>query len=66
MCAVSVIYDMFNKQADSWYTRDRLQLFERMVEDAKIFDKESDQPDCEDPEKAKVLKRVSKLKKKLK
>lgn len=66
MCAVSVIYDMFNKQPDSWYTQDRIKLFESMVKDAKTFDIESDQPDCEDPEKAKVLERLSEIKKQLK
>lgn len=61
MCAVSVIYDMFGKQLDSWYTKERLDLFKRMVEDAKTFDKEANQADCEDPEKAKVLERLTKL-----
>ncbi len=62
MCAVSVIYDMFGKMPDTWYTKKRIELFERMVEDAKVFDKESGQPDCEDPEKAKVLERIENLK----
>jgi hypothetical protein len=66
MCAVSVIYDMFGKQPDSWYTKERLQLFCRMVEDAKTFDQEANQPDCEDPEKAKLLERIADLEKQIK
>lgn len=65
MCAVSVIYDMFGKQPDDWYTLDRIDLFKRMVADAKVFDQESGQPDCEDAEKAKVEERISDLEKEL-
>lgn len=65
MCAVSVIYDMFGKQPDDWYTLDRIKLFKSMVADARLFDQESGQPDCEDPEKAKVEERISNLEKEL-
>lgn len=65
MCAVSVIYDMFGKQPDDWYTLDRIDLFRRMVVDARLFDEESGQPDCEDPEKAKVNERIDNLEKEL-
>lgn len=65
MCAVSVIYDMFGKQPDDWYTKERIELFQRMVSDARLFDEESGQPDCEDPEKAKVEERISNLEKEL-
>jgi len=61
MCAVSVIYDMFGKQPDSWYTLPRIDLFHSMVSAAKTFDIEINQPDCEDAEKAKVLDRISEL-----
>ncbi len=61
MCAVSVIYDMFGKQPDSWYTLDRIELFHNMVADARVFDIEANQPDCEDPEKAKVEERIEEL-----
>jgi hypothetical protein len=57
MCAVSVIYDMFGKQPDSWYTPQRIDLFRSMVTDAMKFDIEADQPDCQDPEKAKLEER---------
>lgn len=61
MCAVSVIYDMFGKQPDSWYTLPRIDLFYSMVLAAKTFDIETNQPDCEDAEKAKVLDRITEL-----
>jgi len=66
MCAVSVIYDMFGKQPDDWYTQDRIDLFRRMIADARQFDIESGQPDCEDPDKAKLEERISDLEEDLK
>lgn len=63
MCAVSVIYDMFGKQPDQWYTLERIDLFKSMVADARLFDEESGQPDCEDPEKAKVAERIEDIEK---
>ena len=65
MCAVSVIYDMFGKQPDEWYTLERIDLFKRMVVDARLFDEESGQPDCEDSEKSKVNDRIEDIKKEL-
>lgn len=61
MCAVSVIYDMFSKLPDTWYTKPRIDLFRNMVADAKTFDIQTNQPDCEDPEKAKLLDRIAAL-----
>jgi len=66
MCAVSVIYDMFGKQPDNWYTLDRIDLFHDMVADARRFDEESGQPDCEDSEKAKLLERIAELEEQIK
>lgn len=65
MCAVSVVYDMFGKLPDSWYTLQRIDLFHSMVTDAKTFDAESGQPDCEDPEKAKLEERIAELEQEL-
>lgn len=65
MCAVSVVYDMFGKLPDSWYTLQRIDLFHSMVTDAKTFDTESGQPDCEDPEKAKLEERIAELEQEL-
>jgi hypothetical protein len=61
MCAVSVIYDMFARLPDSWYNQQRIDLFRNMVADARTFDIQSGQPDCEDPEKAKLEERIAKL-----
>jgi hypothetical protein len=61
MCAVSVIYDVFAKMPDTWYDQERLGLFRRMVSDAKVFDILAGTPDCEDPEKAKLLFRIEEL-----
>lgn len=63
MCAVSVIYDMFAKQPDEWYLANpyRITLFHQMVEDAKVFDQEANQPDCADPDKAKLEARIAEL-----
>lgn len=61
MCAVSVIYDMFDKMPDVWYNKERIDLFRRMLQDAEKFDVEASQPDCFDPEKAKLLVRISEL-----
>jgi hypothetical protein len=65
MCAVSVIYDMFGQQPDSWYTTQRIKLFYNMVADAKVFDIEANQPDCEDPEKSKLLERIVEIEEQL-
>lgn len=61
MCAVSVIYDMFAKQPDTWFNQQRIELFHNMVTDARTFDVQSGQPDCEDPEKAKLEQRIEEL-----
>ena len=65
MCAVSVVYDWFGKMPDSWYTSQRIDLFHNMVADAKVFDQESGQPDCQDPEKAKLEERIAELEQQL-
>jgi hypothetical protein len=65
MCAVSVIYDMFSQQPDSWYTPQRINLFYNMLANARTFDVESGQPDCEDPEKAKLEERIAELEEQL-
>jgi hypothetical protein len=65
MCAVSVVYDMFGKLPNEWYTPQRINLFKQMVTLAETFDQESGQPDCADPEKAKLLVRIEELEKEL-
>lgn len=61
MCSVSVIYDMFKPLPDEWYTLDRIDLFKDMVHNAEIFDQETGQPDCADPEKAKIKEHIAEL-----
>lgn len=65
MCSVSVIYDMFKPLPDSWYTKERIDLFRNMVADARQFDILTGQPDCEDPEKAKVEERINAIEEQL-
>lgn len=66
MCATSVIYDMFSPMPDDWYNQDRIDLFRNMIETAKTFDVESGQPDCEDPDKAKLEAHIFELESNLK
>jgi hypothetical protein len=65
MCAVSVVYDWFGKMPETWYTQPRIDLFHSMVTTAKQFDEESGQPDCQDPEKAKLEERIAELEQQL-
>ena len=66
MCTASVIYNVFTPLPDSWYNLERISLFRRMITDAETFDRESGQPDCTDPEKAKLLDRINELEEQLK
>lgn len=66
MCSVSVIYDAFNQFPDSYFTLTRIERFRELVADAKQFDIETNQPDCEDEEKAKLLERIAELEAQLK
>jgi len=61
MCTVSVIYDMYRELPDSWYTPQRIETFRSLVESAKQYDSLTNQPDCEDPEKAKVKEHIDEL-----
>lgn len=61
MCAVSVVYDWFGKMPDTWFTATRIDLFHNMVTNAKQFDQEAGEPDCQDPEKAKLEERIAEL-----
>lgn len=65
MCAASVIFDMFRPMPDEWYNQKRIDLFKRLLNDAKEFDTESSQPDCEDPDKAKLENHINELEKEL-
>jgi len=58
MCAVSVIHDYGRSVHPDAWTPEALDTFKKMVEDAKKFDKLTNQPDCEDPEKMKWVEPV--------
>jgi hypothetical protein len=65
MCTVSVIYDMFTPLPDEWYTKERIDLFRSMLVLAETFDQETGQPDCVDPEKAKLKEKIDALEEEL-
>jgi hypothetical protein len=50
---------------DTWYNQERIDLFRSLIQDAKTFDVEAGQPDCEDPEKAKLEDHINDLEKEL-
>lgn len=56
---------MFRPMPDTWYNQERIDLFRRLIQDAKTFDVEAGQPDCEDPEKAKLEEHIDELEKEL-
>ena len=59
MCTVSMIFDAGRQLPDGAWTKDALSDFKRVVDAAKVFDKATGQADCEDPEKAAFLKRIT-------
>ena len=58
MCTVSAIYDYGRHMDPNYWDKDSLEEFYKLIEAAKIFDKKTNQPDCEDPEKTKWLEIV--------
>lgn len=58
---VSVIYAQFKSLPDSWYNQDRINLYKRLMQEATLFDKEADQPDCESPEKEILSKHLDEM-----
>lgn len=54
MCAVSAMYDYGRSiPFDDWNDPILREKFRKLIEDAMNFDKETGQPNCEDPEKMK-------------
>jgi len=43
---------------DTWWDWNKLEHFRRLQRYAEDFDKATDQPNCEDPEKVALLKRI--------
>jgi hypothetical protein len=78
MCNVSAVFDQYQPvfpetypypQHPVPYTNDELreliESFKQALEAAKKFDRITKQPDCEDPDKAKLLDRVADLERRL-
>ena len=69
MCVYSMILDHYNqKSVDYWQYNglQRIQDVKDLVEKAKEYDVRTGQPNCEDPEKEKLLKRLDELEARLK
>jgi rubredoxin len=58
---VSVVYAQFQNMPDDWYTPQRIELFYSLVAHAELFDEEAGQPDCLDPEKAKLDEKIEQI-----
>lgn len=78
MCFTSAVFDQYQQYipqpqqwqpTPSWPTpaelRELIDSFNRAFEAAKTFDRLTKQPDCEDPDKAKLLDRIALLEKRL-
>ena len=77
MCSTSAVFDQYHPyipQPDQWHPwsspepqisaaelRELIDSFYKALEAARIFDRITNQPDCEDSEKAKLLDRVAEL-----
>lgn len=71
MCVYSMIADTFAQRLAPWtvpvpaydadYVRKIIEDFRKAAEAAKIVDALTDQPNCEDPEKLKLLDRITEL-----
>lgn len=65
MCVVSMIHDWGNKLPDAYWTYPNADYFKELVRKAAEYDRITNQPHCEDPEKVKLLERIEKLLEKL-
>ena len=72
MCTTSAVLDAYRPIVDQRFAQffphdhsteilEEIRAFRRLYEAARAFDIKTGQPDCEDPEKAKLLKRVDEL-----
>lgn len=80
MCTTSMIMDTGRQyftpvlnQPPAWFTRDRtdevlaaIDALRKAFEAAKVFDTATNQPNCEDPEKVRLMDRIDELEKRLK
>jgi len=57
MCVMSTVYDHYNRQRIGGWDQKKIDDFKRTIEAAKTVDALTGQPDCVDPEKAKLEER---------
>lgn len=60
MCAVSAIYAYGQQRPLTEWTQPGYDAFKNLLRTAEDFDRIAEQPDCEDPEKAKWMAEVEK------
>lgn len=69
MCVVSAIHDYGMRQPYDWWDHAKMEHYKRLLEQAKEFDRKTNQPDCVDPQKEElmklILKRLDDIEKKL-
>ena len=66
MCVVSQVMDYgWKRIPDDMWNETTIDQFRRLLEEARKFDKVADQPECEDPEKAKLLDKLDAIEKQL-
>ncbi len=58
MCAVCALYDYGRQMNPDFWTSESLELFRKLLGEAKTFDEDTGQPDCEDPKKSEWLEIV--------
>lgn len=58
MCAVSAIYDYGRSFPFDAWNKELLAEYQRLLDQAKTFDTNTGQSDCEDPEKMKFIQAV--------
>lgn len=59
MCAVSMVMDYgINRWPEPQWTEQGINQFKKLVKEAEEFDRQTDQPDCVDPEKEKFLQKL--------
>lgn len=60
MCAVSMVYDWAEHQNPRYWNYQNYDALKELIRRAEEYDKRTNQPHCEDAEKAKVLERIEK------
>lgn len=58
MCAVSAMMDYGRNLPEDFWTKENYEAFRRIIQEAVKFDKDTGQPDCEDPKKAEFIQVV--------